>query len=246
MPLLIGLSLVMSIALAVHVVRTGQPSYWLWIVLAFQPLGGVVYALAVLLPDVMRGPAARELERAARAKLDPTREYRLAKAAAEDAPTVANQARLAAAAAGLGQHDEAERLYREAAQGIHEDDPALLLGRANALIELQRYDEALAVLEKLGEDAERGRTPAAALALARAHEGLGRIREADSAYSWAAQRLAGFEALGRYAAFMARSGRTAEAKEAIAELDKRLSKTHRQFRKEGRFWRDLAAAELGG
>ncbi|HEX2558820.1 hypothetical protein [Phenylobacterium sp.] len=245
MPLLIGLSLAMSIALAVHVVRTGQATYWLWIVLAFQPLGGVVYVLAVLLPDVMRGPAARELEQAARARLDPTREYRLAKAAAEEASTVANQARLAAAAAGLGQHAEAEALYRQAANGIHEDDPALLLGRANALIELARYEEALAVLERLGQDAERGRTPAAALAMARAHEGLGHLREADSAYGWAAQRLTGFEALGRYAAFMARTGRTQDAKEALAELDKRLSKTHRRFRREARVWRDLAAAELG-
>jgi hypothetical protein len=244
MPFLIVLSLAFSIGMAVHVVRTGRPSWWLWIVLGFQGLGALVYFLTNVVPDVVGGPTARELERAARARLDPTREYRLAKAACDDAPTVANQARLAQAAAELGQHAEAEGLYREAAQGIHEDDPALLLGRANALIELHRCEEALAVLDKLGQDAERGRTPAAALAMARANEALGRLKEADTAYSWAAQRLTGFEALGRYAAFMARTGRIDDAKEALAELDKRLSKTHRRFRKEGQAWRDLAAAEL--
>ena len=32
----------------------------------------------------------------------------------------------------------------------------------------------------------------------------------------------------------------------LAELDKRLAKTHPRFRKEGRVWRELAAGELAG
>jgi hypothetical protein len=242
--LLIGLSLVISILLAVHVVRTGQQMYWLWIILMFQPLGGLVYFLAVLVPDLVRGPTARRISTAARETLDPTREYREAKAAVEDTPTVRNQSRLAAAATALGRHDEAEALYRQAAHGIHEDDPVLLLGRANALLELDRPAEALEVLNRMGEDATRGRTPAAALALGRAYEGLGRVEEADTAYQWASQRLPGFEGLGRYAAFMARHGREDEAREALTEMDKRLAKLRPQFRKEGKVWRDLAARAL--
>lgn len=241
---LIGLSLAFSVALCVHVVRTGREMYWLFIILAFQPLGGVVYALINVLPDVFGGSTARQLSKAARETLDPTREYRDAKAACEDTPTVRNQSRLAAAAAGLGKYDEAERLYAEAAHGIHAEDPALLLGRANALLELNRHAEALAVLEILGKDEANGRTPNASLALGRAYEGLGRISDADVAYEWAAQRLPGFEGLARYAAFMARHGRRQEAQEAIAEMDKRLTKLAAQFRREGRHWRDLAAKAL--
>ena len=243
--LLIGASLLASILLAVHVVRTGREMYWLWIILVFQPLGGLVYFLAILVPELVGGPTARRLSTAARATLDPTREYREAKAAVEDTPTVRNQSRLAAAASALGRHDEAEQLYREAAHGIHEDDPVLLLGRANALLELDRPAEALDVLNRLGADASRGRTPGAALAMGRAYEGLGRIDEADTAYQWASQRLPGFEGLGRYAAFMARHGRRDEAQEALAEMDKRLAKLRPQFRKEGKVWRDLVARALG-
>jgi hypothetical protein len=241
---LIGLSLAFSVALCVHVVRTGREMYWLFIILAFQPLGGVVYALINVLPDIFGGSTARQFSKAARETLDPTREYREGKAACEDTPTVRNQSRLAAAAAGLGKYDEAERLYAEAAHGIHAEDPALLLGRANALLELGRHAEALEVLEKLGQDESNGRTPNAALALGRAYEGLGRIGEADTALQWAAQRLPGFEGLARYAAFMARHGRRPEAEDAIAEMDKRLTKLSAQFRKEGRHWRDLAAKAL--
>jgi hypothetical protein len=126
------------------------------------------------------------------------------------------------------------------------DDPVLLLGLANALLELRRPAEALAVLERLGDDEAHGRTPAAALALGRAYEDLGRIPEADTALQWAAQRMPGFEALGRYAAFMARNGRRDEAREAVQDMDKRLEKLKPQFRKEGRAWRDLAAQALSG
>lgn len=241
---LIGLSLIVAIALAVHVVRTGRELFWLWIILIFQPIGGIVYLIAIVLPELMRGPGAQRLGATARAALDPTREYREARQACEDTPTVRNQSRLAQAAAALGRHDEAERLYAEAAQGIHADDPALLLGRANALLELNRGAEALAVLERLRADESEGQTPSAVLALGRAYEATGRIEEAEAALSEASARLPGFEGMGRYAAFLARTGRKDQARDLVADMDKRLTKLAAQFRREGKQWRDLAAKAL--
>ena len=239
-----GLSLLFSIALCVHVVRTNQPMYWLMIILMLQPLGGIVYLVAIVAPSIVGGTTARRAVQSARETLDPGREYREAKIANDSSATVHNQMRLAKAAAALGRHDEAERLYGQAAGGIHADDPVLLLGRANALIELGRHADALEILDRLGQDADKGRSPQAALALGRAYEGLGRSAEADTAYQWAAGRLPGLEGLGRYAAFLARAGRTAEAREAVAEMDRRLNGAVPQFRKEGRVWRDLAARAL--
>lgn len=241
----VGLALLAAIALAVHVVRTGRELFWVWIILIFQPFGAIIYFLAIVLPELLRGSGARNLQVAARETLDPGREYREARAACEDTPTVRNQSRLAAAAARLGRHEEAERLYAEAARSIHAEDPALLLGRAQALLELGRPDEALTVIELIpgGETADP-LTPPAILALGRAYEGLGRTAEADAAYAEAVQRMPGFEAPARYAAFMARHGRRDEARQAIADMDKRLTKLSHQFRKEGRQWRDLAAKAL--
>ena len=178
--------------------------------------------------------------RVARDTLDPNREYRTAKAACDDIPTVHNQMRLAKAAADLGRFDEAEDLYGRAAQGIHAEDPTLLLGRANALIELGSAAEALPLIETLRDHP----TPAVSLAQGRTFEALGRTDEADGAYQVAAGRLPGLEGLGRYAAFLARHGRADEAREAIAEMDRRIAKANPQFRKEGRVWRDLAARAL--
>jgi len=237
----IGFSLLFSIAMCVHVVRTNQAMYWLMIILFLQPLGGLVYLIAIVLPGLVGGPTARRLGHEARSALDPGREYREAKAACDETPTVHNLMRLAKAAAGQGRHEEAEQLYARAATGIHADDPTLLLGRAVSLIELGRDAEALGLLDALGADTDAGRTPAAALALGRAYEGLGRTSEADTAYQWAAGRLPGLEGLARYAAFLARCGRAQEARETLADIDRRLAAANPAFRAEGRAWRDLAA-----
>jgi hypothetical protein len=238
------LSIGIAILLCWHAVKTGRDSFWLWIIIMFQPLGGLVYFALNVVPDIFGGTAAQRLSHAARETLDPHREYREAKAACEETPTVRNQSRLAHAAAHLGHHAEAEALYRAAAQGVHADDPALLLGLAKALLELNRPAEALAVLERLGDDEAHGRTPPAALAMARAYEALGRTEEADRAFQWATERMPGFEALARHAAFMARNGRREEAREVVTELDKRTAKLRGHFRKEAQTWRDLAARAL--
>lgn len=240
----IGLWLLLSIACCVHVVRTNQPMYWLWIILFFPWLGAIIYGVAIVLPAVFGGPTARKMGQAARETLDPTREYREAKAACDLTPTVHNRMRLAKAAAAMGRHDEAEQLYREAAQGIHAEDPVLILGRAQALVELGRYAEGLDLLHKLDPSNERIRTPAAVLAIARAQEGLGQISEADAAYEQAAERMPGLEAVGRRAAFLARQGRTAEAREMLADMDRRIAGASPVFRREGRQWRELAARAI--
>jgi hypothetical protein len=239
-----GFALLLTIALCIHVVRTGREFFWLWIIILAQPIGGLVYLVAIVLPELLGGRTARRLGQATRQTLDPNRAYREAKASYDDSPTVANGMRLAQAAAGLGRHGEAEALFREAAQGVHADDPALLLGRANALIELGRFAEALPLLDALGQDADRGRTPQAALALGRAYEGLGRDGEADTAYEWATERQPGLEAISRYAAFLARTGRRDEARTMLAEIDRRIARANPTFRKEGRAWRALAAEAL--
>jgi len=241
---LFGLSLIFSIGLCVHAVRTGQNYFWLWIILLFQPLGGIVYLVAIVLPGVIGGPTVRKAGEAARETLDPTRDYRRAKADVDETPTVHNRMRLASAAGELGRWDEAEAQYRIAAQGVHAEDPALMSGLAQSLTELGRFDEALPVLERLRKEGDAGHTPQIGLLLARVYEGLGRLREADDQFRTAGMQVPGLEGLGRYAAFMARSGRTAEAREMLAEIDRRLARTNPRFQREGRIWRDLAASAI--
>ena len=243
---LAGLSILFAIAMCVHVVRSQNALYWLFIILALQPFGGIIYFLVMVAPALLGGQTSRRLRTAAKETLDPAHAYRAAKQVYEDTPTPAAAAKMAEAAAGLGKQAEAERLYAEAAQGLYADDPVFLLGRAGALVELGRNDKALAILNGLGDLGEVGRAARAALLKGRAHEALGHQAEADRAYRWASEHYAGLEASARYAAFLQHTGRSAEAQGLLTDLEKRLAKTQAHFRREARVWRDFAAAAVQG
>jgi hypothetical protein len=230
--------------MCVHCVRSGQNLYWIWIILVIAPpLGAIVYFCAHVLPELMGGSTARSLGKAARDTLDPGREYRRAKALWDDAPTVQNGMKLAEAAAGLGRWAESEQLYAQALQGFYADDPALLLGRARALVELNRAPEALDMLTKLQTLGEAD-TPQATLMRARVLQAVGRMGEADQAYQSAVQRVPGLEALARYAIFQAEVGRKSEARQTLAEIDRRVGKARAHFRREAQAWRDFAAQKV--
>lgn len=235
-----------SLLCGIHAVRSGRAQTWLWILVIGGPLGAAIYVIAVLVPEWMGGPTARKLHRAAQAALDPERDYRAARLALADAETVGNRMRLAQAAAALGRWEEAEREWAQCVVGQFADDPVVLLGHANALLELGRYADALKRLEALSQLGEANDTPPVALAYARAYEGLERNAEAEAPYRYAADRTPGLEAACRYAAFLARTGRREDARIAMAEIERRFAKVNPQLRSMDRPWVDMAAKAVAG
>jgi hypothetical protein len=244
---LVGLviSYLPSIACGIHALRTGRNPMWLWIVLLLPPIGPVIYFFVEVVPELFGGRTANRMRSNLDKALAPDREYRTAKAALEEVPSAGNRLRLGQAAMALERYDEAEAQFREAAVGQFADDPAILMGHAQALLELKRYQEALERLEQLRAQGKEGETPAAALAFARAYEGLGRTEEADGPYRFAADRMPGLEAAARYVAYLSRAGRTDDAKIGMTELDRRLARIPSAFKAEARRWRDFAAAAVG-
>jgi hypothetical protein len=234
-----------SIVCGIHAVRNGQQLYWLFIFAMAPMIGPAVYFFAIMLPELTGGRTARAVGAAARKALDPDREYRLATIALEDTPTVGNRVRLAEAAMVMGRPNEAEPLYRGAAVGQWADDPGILAGHAGALLELGRFQEALARLEEVRALGAPGQTPEVALLFARAYEGLERYAEADDPYRYASDRMAGLEAPARYVACMVKAGRIADARIGLAEIDRRLTKIPSHFKAEARKWRAFAANAVG-
>jgi hypothetical protein len=243
--LLLILTYAPSVLCGIHVLRTGREMFWLWLFIIGPLIAPAFYLFAVLIPEWMGGRTARGLGRATQQVLDPDRDYRNAMRALEDTPTIGNRMKVAQAAAALGRWDDAEAQWAQCVDSHWAEDPAVLMGHANALLELGRYQEALTRLEQLKKLGREGETPVVALAFARAYEGLGRSQEADDAYRFAADRVPGLEAGGRYVAFMAKLGRREDAEIGLAELDRRLQKIAPPLRAEARVWRDIAAKALG-
>jgi hypothetical protein len=71
------LTICVQIGLIVHVIRTGRPWFWVF-VLFFAPLiGSAVYFFVELLPDLSGNPKARNTMRRIRKTLDPQADIRI-------------------------------------------------------------------------------------------------------------------------------------------------------------------------
>ena len=194
-----GLYFALAIFCAVHVVRTGQPLYWLMILFAFPLIGSLVYFLAVYLPASRLQRGAMKAVAAAAKALDPQREVRAARAAFEETPTAQNQMRLAVALLEAGDAPAAVQAYQACLQGPFAKDPEIRFGAARALVECERYAEALHLLDALRRDHPDQRAEPVALLTARSLAGTGRHAEARAAFAAAEERFGTYEAKAEYA-----------------------------------------------
>jgi hypothetical protein len=239
MPILI-MSLLIQATLIIHVIRTGRPSWWIFLILFAPGIGSGIYILLEILPSAGLFPALRKAEQKVIKTLDPTRELRAAQEAFDLAPTIGNRMRLAEASANMGDWAGAEILYRDSLAGQFSEDPAALIGHARALVELGRAQEALDRVNQLRVLGREG--PNEALIFARAAEALGQNEDAAEAYAFAAPRIPTLEAQARYVRFLRLAGKDVDATRELQEFDARLARVPRHFQADARRWRTLAVA----
>src|SRR5262249_5738728 len=140
-----------QILCAVHVVKTGRPYYWIYIVI-FAPLVGMLAYFAVeILPDLLGTRTARSAVAGVGRALDPGKAVRVAERSLAMTPTTENKAALADAYLGVGRKQEAAALYRDTLTGVHANDPALMTGLARTEFALGNFAEVERVLDALRE-----------------------------------------------------------------------------------------------
>lgn len=228
----LGLHVLLALFCAVHVVRTGQPLYWLFILFAFPLLGSLVYFFMIFLPNSRLERGAMKAVSAAAKALDPDKDVRAARADFEDAPTAQNQMRLAAALLDAGNAPEAATLYEGALKGPFAADPDLRFGAARAFVECQRYPDALSHLEELRQRRPDYRPDGVSLMLARSYGGASRSAEAREEFERSIVRFGTFEAHAEYAIWALGVGDSALAARMQAQIDRitrRWNATNRQL-----------------
>jgi len=215
-----GLYFALAIFCAIHVVRTGQPMYWLMILFAFPFLGSLVYLLAVFLPSSrLQRQALRAVSAAAKA-IDPQRDVRAAREAFDQTPTAQNQMRLAAALLDVGDAPAAAQAYQSCLTGPFASDPEIRFGAARAYVECQRYADALRYLEPLRREQSDFRPEPVSLLMARSLAGTARRAEARAEFADAEARFGTYEAKAEYAIWAYASGDRVTTQRLQPELDK--------------------------
>lgn len=238
------LILLLQIALAVHVARTGRNLYWIMIIVLVPVVGAAAYFLVEVLPDLQQSRGARRAAKTVRSAFDSTRQRRELEAKLALSDTVRNRVALADECLHLGEHRRAADLYRSCLKGRNETDPDLMLSLAQAQFAGGDAAAARATLEALIAANPGFRSEQGHMLYARSLESLGEREAALHEYAALAEAYAGEEGRGRYAALLEQSGRIDEARAVQRETLTRARLAPRHYREANREWIERAERAL--
>ncbi|MGC1729877.1 MAG: tetratricopeptide repeat protein, partial [Steroidobacteraceae bacterium] len=235
--LLLVLPYIVQILLIVHVIRTGRNQLWIWVLL-FVPagLGALAYLAVEIVPELLRGRAARRTARGVRRAMDPTADLRRYESEVRVAGNVASRQRYAEELMRHGRCAEAIAQYREALTGLYEHDPNLMLGLAQAQFAGGDAPGARTTLDALIRYNPDFRSPAGHLLYARALEGEGNAEKALEEYRVLAPSYPGAEASVRYAQLLAARGQREAAQKVARELLEQARIAPGHYRRAQREW----------
>jgi hypothetical protein len=243
MPLL-GLEVLLQILCAVHIVRTGRPYYWLYVVILAPMIGMLAYFVVEVLPELMGTRTARSAVAGVGRALDPGRAVREAERNLAMTPTTERKAALADAYLDVGRPDDAAALYRDTLTGVHATDPALMHGLARAEFARGNFAEVVRVLDALREANPNFQSAESHLLYARSLEEQGKTEAALHEYQALAPYYPGQEARCRYAMLLEKSGEHREAQRLFREICQSIEMSPRHARRLQREWYDIARRAL--
>lgn len=246
MPYLFGVSAVLQFLCIVHMIRSGRPYWWTWIILAGSFLGVAAYVFTQVLPDLQNDPRTRNAARAMHKKLDPTRDLRRLRDELTRADTVQNRLKLAGEFMNLGEYAEAEGILRACLKGLHATDADILLAQARAQFGQGKAAETVATLDALIAANPGFKSSDGHLLYARSLEALDRPQDALKEYEALAESYPGEEARVRLAELLRKLGRDADAREVLRKVLERVRIAPSYYRKAQRDWTQRAEQMLKG
>lgn len=244
MSILLIVSAALQIACAVHVVRSGRPMYWLWILFIGFYFAVAVYVLVAVIPDLRNDPRSRRAARNVLQSFDPQRRKREIQQRLEIADTIENRRALAEESIRLGDFANAAELYRSVLTGVYKDDAAFLLGLAQAQAGMQDFPAARATLDTLFAAHPNFRHNDAELLRARVLEADGQLDAALERYRELSTSYPGEEARYRYGNLLKQRERFSEARAVFRDMQTRARSAPRYYRKKEAAWLDAAKRDL--
>ncbi len=226
-----------QLGLLIHVFKTGRPYWWYWILIGAPALGGIVYFVVEVLPEMqVSGPRGGWKPRAWR-----IRELR---AELEETETVKLRLALAEEVLASGDAVEALAIAEPALSGVFRDDPHTLAAVARFRLENGKYAEALAALDKVNFKGDRMLETRVALYRGRALVLAGRHAEAQAVLTSLDGRHIGDEPRYFLALSLQQTGKIGEARALWEDIRKRFRRASRAWRRTEKPWFKLAGVKL--
>jgi hypothetical protein len=243
MNLLSLLILCAQVFFAVHVVRTGRPFFWLWIIILFPGIGALIYFFSEYMGDLQGNYKARQMKTGIVKALNPAGRMKELEQQAELTPSVKNKKLLAEEYVNQGRFQEAIALFHECMAEVGMDDPFLIKGLSLAHFFQGDHQTALEQLEKLQHLEGTPNDHEFDLLQARCLEELGREKEALEAYGAIVNKFPGEEARARYGLLLKRTGNPDEANRQFNEILRNVRLSPGFYKKAQKKWTNIAKKE---
>jgi hypothetical protein len=199
--------LVAQIACLIHVLRTGRPLWWLWIIFMLPLVGLAAYFYLEVRPTLGKLGIQSLLWR-----LKSSRErIAIRRAQLEESSTVKNRLFLADELHDAGQFDDECDVLADGLRGAFKDDATLLMRLAQAHLDADRAARADEILTKTVPERSADSQQNYALLKARIQGRTGRGGEAERAFQELGARKKSEAPRYYYADYLLRQGRRDEA-----------------------------------
>lgn len=230
----------LQVLCAVHVLRSRNDYYWLFIIFFMPVLGCAIYAIvhhrslfgAVRLPVDLKIPMIEALNG-----------KRIEKAFRKS-DTLSNRIAFADVLINRGDYAQALELLRAALTGPLKGDITLLYTCARAHYANGQPDDAIVLLELAEKVRNNEKLRQRCLLLAMCREAKGDDARADEKYQAAQGGYAGEEARARYGLFLKRTGRAQEAREMFMKIIDSAESAPWSYRREQKAWIAIARENL--
>jgi hypothetical protein len=224
-----------------HLAQRGGQQYWYYVIIFLPGAGALAYFVSEILPELLGRSRVPEVVQDV---VDPGRTYRKLSQEAQLVNSAESKRVLAEECARKGNFGEAVEHYRAALTGIHAEDPAIMIGLSEALVENGNFAEAVVELKRMETTDARYKPAERQLLLARSLEALDETKSAETHYRAIKEVFPGPEAKVRYAYFLYTQNRADEARallKSILDQSKRLPSHTRRL---NRYWLDQAKTAM--
>jgi hypothetical protein len=203
-----------QIACVIHLLRTGRPYWWLWIILAFPVIGLAAYVYLEVRPTWGKVSWQTLLWRLKR----PTERIAILEHELEESTTIRNRLALADELHAAGQYDRECTVLAEGLRGAFKDDPHLLMRLAEAHLEGGRTAEAEQFLAQAIPDKSPDTQLQHALLRARLAAAQGRSADAEPLFKELVSRRRSEGPRYYYAEYLIDTGRQGEGTAILKDI----------------------------
>jgi hypothetical protein len=217
---------VIQIACVIHLLRTGRPYWWLWIIFAIPLIGVAAYVYLEVRPTWGK----LDLDSILWKFKSPEQRIAILGERLVDSSTVKNRLALAAEMHDAGQFDRECQVLSDGLRGAFKDDVTLLLRLAEAHLEAGRADQSQKIVEQVVPPRSPDVQLQHALLKARTLAHLGKPAEAEPLLKELVSRKKSEAPRYYYAEFLIRQGRSDEAVSILHDI-------LRQYRRGTVVWR---------